>query len=136
MRQALRPIQPARWGMVFLSGVVFSLSMFALPTSAQNVSKPEDRCGWFTNPTPANAWLIDRDGQWTISVQGGHQAEGYWPEFPAKQWVRTNAGSYGYGCACVKVLVDRETKYVKQIVSSKTKPLAACKKDKSLTKKP
>jgi hypothetical protein len=22
----------------------------------------EKRCGWFQNPTPANAWLTDKDG--------------------------------------------------------------------------
>ncbi|MCZ8486886.1 DUF4087 domain-containing protein [Vibrio lentus] len=29
----------------------------------------ETRCGWLENPSPANMWLIDRDGTWNISVQ-------------------------------------------------------------------
>lgn len=34
------------------------------------------RCGWLDNPTPGNASLYDKDGEWTIAVQGGHQGEG------------------------------------------------------------
>jgi hypothetical protein len=52
--------------------------------------KAETRCGWFSNPTPANASLYDRDDEWIIGVQGGHQADGDWPQFSAKQWVETN----------------------------------------------
>ncbi|MGL4666856.1 MAG: DUF4087 domain-containing protein, partial [Saezia sp.] len=36
----------------------------------------EWRCGWLENPTPANQWLIDRDGAWTISLQGA-----YFPDY-------------------------------------------------------
>ena len=38
----------------------------------------EMRCGWFSNPTPGNVWLYDRDGEWTIEVQGGYRVEGDW----------------------------------------------------------
>jgi Protein of unknown function (DUF4087) len=34
------------------------------------------RCGWFDNPSPSNAWLHDRDGAWSIGIQGSHQAKG------------------------------------------------------------
>jgi len=91
----------------------------------------ETRCGWFSNPTPGNAWLDDRDGQWVIGTQGGHQAEGDWPEFKANQWVRTN-GNYGYGCACMNVVVNHKTSYVLEIKSARARPLAACRKDPSL----
>jgi Protein of unknown function (DUF4087) len=95
----------------------------------------ETRCGWFDNPTPQNASLVDRDGAWTISVQGGHSAAGRWPRFKASQashWVRTNAGSYGYGCACMRVTVDREASTIKRIVSSTPKALAVCRNDASI----
>src|SRR5688572_15850301 len=72
------------------------------------VVQSETRCGWFSNPTPANASLHDRDDEWVIGVQGGHQAEGDWPSFAPKQWVETN-GHYGHGCACLRVKVERET---------------------------
>ena len=40
------------------------------------VEKVETRCGWFSNPTPANASLYDSQREWIISVQGGYEAEG------------------------------------------------------------
>jgi hypothetical protein len=91
----------------------------------------ETRCGWFSNPTPANAWLHDRDGEWTIGVQGGHQAEGDWPDFTPQQWIETN-GNYGYGCACLQVRVNRQTHEVLEIKRSYARSLAACRKDRKL----
>ena len=91
----------------------------------------ETRCGWFDNPTPANASLHDREGEWVVGVQGGHQAEGDWPSFGPKQWVETN-GHYGYGCACMTVEVDREAHRVLEIRSARARPLSACRRDKAL----
>ena len=91
----------------------------------------ETRCGWFSNPTPANASLHDREDEWVISVQGGHQAEGDWPSFGPKQWVETN-GHYGYGCACLRVVADRETHRVTEIESARARPLSACRRDRAL----
>jgi hypothetical protein len=95
----------------------------------------ETRCGWFSNPTPANIWLYDRDGDWTIGVQGGYQVDGDWdwPVFNSRQWVRTNR-DYGYGCACLKLRVNKETREVLEIKSSKARPLAACRQDPFLKK--
>jgi hypothetical protein len=93
----------------------------------------ETRCGWFSNPTPANASLHDRDGQWIIGSQGGHQAEGDWPSFKPGQWVKTN-GHYGHGCACLRMRADRETGRVVEIESACARPLAACRRDRSLRK--
>jgi len=87
------------------------------------------RCGWFDNPSPSNVWLRDRDGEWTVAIQGGHQAEGDWPTFAKGQWVHSNAGSYGHGCACLNVEVDAEQKLVLKIVSAQARPLAACRAD-------
>lgn len=93
--------------------------------------KIETRCGWFNNPTPANASLFDREGEWIIGVQGGYQAEGDWPE--TKEWVETNV-HYGYGCTCARVSVDRQSKRVIRIESSKGRPLSACRRDRALRK--
>src|SRR5215213_1647252 len=98
---------------------------------APGTVKFETRCGWFSNPTPANASLHDREGEWIIGVQGGHQAEGDWPSFGPKQWVETN-GHYGYGCACMSVEVDRESGRVLEIKSARARPLSACRRDKAL----
>lgn len=91
----------------------------------------ETRCGWFSNPTPANASLHDRNAEWIIGVQGGHQATGDWPEFGRGQWVRTN-GDYGHGCACLRVRVNRQTHQVIEIESARVRPLAVCRRDRSL----
>lgn len=120
-----------------ICGLTLSLSLFcvsALPFSLGAISNsgaPETRCGWFVNPTPANAWLIDADGEWTISVQGGYQAEGDWPNFTKSQWIKTNV-NYGYGCACMKVTVNKADDKILRIISSFAKPISACRKDKAL----
>ena len=93
----------------------------------------ETRCGWFSNPTPANAWLWDREGEWTIGVQGGFQTNGEWPTFKPRQWVRQN-GYYGYGCACLRVRVDRQAGDVLQIQSSRAVALSQCRRDPALKK--
>ena len=93
--------------------------------------KFENRCGWFSNPTPANAWLEDRDGEWIIGIQGGHQAEGDYPEFDDDKWIKTNV-NYGYGCACMKVKVDYKSHRVLEIASATAKPLSACREDPAL----
>ena len=93
----------------------------------------ENRCGWFHNPTPNNATLTDRDGEWVVSTQGGESAEGDWPVFAETQWKKTN-GHYGYGCACMKVVLDRSDRRVLRIVSAAAKPLKACRDDRALPK--
>ncbi len=93
----------------------------------------EKRCGWFENPTPSNAWLVDKDGEWTIATQGGRQAEGDWPDFKPGQWVKTNV-NYGYGCACMEIKANHKTFEVAAIRNAKARPLAVCRKDRSLPK--
>jgi len=100
------------------------------PDSA-GVEKSERRCGWFSNPTPSNASLYDREGEWIISVQGGYQADGDWPDFGPKQWIETNV-HYGYGCACLQLQVNRSTRRVIAIESAKARPLSACRNDRKL----
>jgi hypothetical protein len=117
-------------GCLLLSGLTFVSGHTRAPGSAE-IAKFETRCGWFSNPTPANAWLHDRDAQWTIGIQGGYQAEGDWPDFGPKQWIETNV-HYGYGCACLRLRVDRSTHRVIEIESAKARPLSACRSDRKL----
>ena len=105
----------------------------AQPRTPPALEKTEMRCGWFSNPTPGNASLYDRDGEWIIGVQGGYQADGDWPDFSGKQWIETNV-HYGYGCACMRVSLDRATEKVIKIESSKARPLSACRRDRALRK--
>jgi Protein of unknown function (DUF4087) len=119
--------------LIVISCLFIAAFVSVLPgrTEATEIQRLENRCGWFSNPTPANASLYDRDGEWIIGVQGGYQAEGDWPAFGPKQWVKTNV-HYGYGCACMQVRVDREKHEVIRIESSRAKPLSACRSDRSL----
>lgn len=97
--------------------------------------KTQTLCGLFLNPTPGNAWLQDRGAEWTVGIQGGHQAEGDWPEFGHRQWIKTNRG-YGYGCACIKGIVDSDTREIITIVSARAQPLEVCRNDRALKKPP
>lgn len=114
------------------------LPAWAAGKSAAAAPKIENRCGWFVNPSPANAWLIDRDGEWTVAIQGGHQAEGDWPPPKSdKEWVPAGGEGdprgYGHGCACMKVVTDRAQMLITRIVSSQGKPLSQCRRDRKLS---
>ena len=90
------------------------------------------RCGWLSNPSPANWWLTDRDGQWILATQGADQAPGMdeMPDMSTAGWVETN-GHYGYGCACMTITADAEGK-VARIVDAEPKPLRQCRADRKL----
>lgn len=101
------------FGPVGSGEVIHVRSMQALPLArcAADPALPKrltsTRCGWYDNPTPANHWLTDGDGQWILSVQGGQRASGF-DDLPAEafefdDWVKTNI-NYGYGCACIEGL--------------------------------
>ncbi|HYJ52041.1 MAG TPA: DUF4087 domain-containing protein [Allosphingosinicella sp.] len=93
----------------------------------------ETRCGWLQNPTPANWWLFDRDGEWTLGIQGGYQAPGMdnIPDMSTAGWVEVN-GHYGYGCACMRVSVDHRTRRVTRVHSATPRPLRQCRADPRL----
>ncbi|MGN6512165.1 MAG: DUF4087 domain-containing protein [Lysobacteraceae bacterium] len=99
--------------------------------AAAAATKPQTRCGWFDNPTPGNAWLHDRDGEWTIATQGEYEARGDWPRFQDAQWVATNR-SYGHGCACLQAVVDGRARRIVRIISASARPLAVCRRDPAL----
>jgi len=107
---------------------ILSIALAAAPVAAA-----ETRCGWLQNPTPANWWLIDRDGEWLIGAQGGYQAPGMdeMPDMSTRGWVEVN-GHYGYGCACMRVATDRATRRVTRIFSATPVPLRQCRRDRRL----
>jgi hypothetical protein len=113
-----------------LATALLATGTIALPAPA---AAPERRCGWLQNPTPANYWLLDRDGEWTLSAQGGYRAEGMddLPDMTTRGWVRTN-GYYGYGCACMSVTTDRGSGRVMRIFSATPVPLRQCRADRRL----
>lgn len=109
-----------------LTAVLFS--------SAANAA--ERRCGWYTNPTPGNLMLTDKDGIWWIQMQGRPDPIGISkaPAFDEKQFVETNVpgSGYGYGCACMTVVTNTQQR-ITQIISGETIPLRRCRADRSLT---
>jgi hypothetical protein len=113
-----------------------SFAAAAHAQSAPTLPPAQLRCGWFDNPSPQNATLTDRQAQWLISEQGSHSAQGTWPPpFTKGQQVRYGIGSYGYGCACMKVTVDQDQRRIMRIVSTQAKPLAQCRRDRALKSK-
>jgi hypothetical protein len=117
--------------------IMLSITVASIATAGTDNASPrgETRCGWFDNPTPANVSLIDRDGEWLIGAQGGYQLKDEhwpWPDFKKSQWVVTNVGGHGYGCACLKVSTDRSTQKITHIYAAHALPLNTCRKDRAL----
>ena len=69
-------------------------------------------------------------------MQGGYQVSGdwNWPVFKSGQWVQMNTGSYGYGCACLQLRVNKEAHEVLEIKSARARSLLACRQDPVLKK--
>ena len=111
-----------------IPGIISFFSIVVIPAKAA-----ETRCGWLQNPTPANWYLKDKDGNWTISVQGGYQAGGMdnIPPFKDDQYVKTNV-NYGYGCACLNVVTDRNRMRITAINGGEQLPLSTCRQDQKL----
>ncbi len=108
--------------------IALMIALAPMPARAADV-----RCGWLDNPTPGNASLFDKDGEWIIAAQGGHQADGDWPPpFAPGQWISQGPGDYGYGCACLTVEVDAANKAILKISSGKARPLSVCRRDPAI----
>lgn len=111
-----------------IPAIISYLFTLTLPANAQ-----ETRCGWLANPTPANWYLKDTDGTWTLSVQGGYQASGMEniPDLDGPEYVKTN-GNYGYTCACLEVNTDSSQMKVTRIQRVEPLPLSTCQQDANL----
>ena len=106
-------------------------------TAASAQPRSEQRCGWYDNPTPGNHWLTDSSRQWLLGAQGGYQARGMdeMPDLTTSGWVNTN-GNYGYGCACMQVRTDPRNSRITQLYSARAVPLAQCRNDRRLPRRP
>lgn len=115
-----------------LTALVLALMLCVL---SEISSAAETRCGWLENPTPANLWLTDAEGSWTLSTQGGEQLDdasmNNLPATNANEFVETN-GFYGYSCVCLKVRVDKKQNRILQVYSGKALLLKKCLEDQSL----
>ncbi len=115
---------------LFFTGLLFCLSLWVAKPSLGAI---ETRCGWLDNPTPANWWLTDRDGEWGISFQGGYQANGMEniPDLSSGEYVETN-GHYGYACVCLDVTTNLSARKITSIDSGEQLPLSRCQEDPAL----
>lgn len=113
------------------------LSGAALAVALAPMASAETRCGWLENPTPGNWWLIDREDTWTIMAQGGYEADGMdlIGDISAGDYVREN-GDYGYACACMDVVLDRDASRIAVIHSFRQVRLSKCRNDKALPPPP
>jgi hypothetical protein len=113
-----------------------SAAAVSLAVVAATPALAERRCGWLENPTLANYWFTDRDGEWTISAQGGYHAPGWdkMPDMTTRGWIETN-GNYGYGCACMEVTTDRRTMRITRVISARPVPLRQCRADRRLPRR-
>lgn len=114
--------------------VACTLSIANIARAEATEPAKETRCGWFDNSSPGNISLIDKDGEWTIGIQGGYQLQDDWPwpKFKKSEWVATNSGSHGHGCVCLKVVVNKTTEEIVHIYSAKTQALSVCRNDHNL----
>jgi len=127
---ARRALQFVATSLIFAGALTVALTSNSAEAAE---TAPKWRCGWFENSGPQYATLVDREGEWIVSLPGGHAASGRWPpRFPASQWVRTGNPSYGYGCACMRVTVDPYENNILRIISAYARPLAACRRDPAL----
>jgi len=100
------------------------------------LASAEIRCGWVDNPTPGNWWLTDRDGEWTLMLQGNGDRDNGFLDIPRTwnfqdQWRKTN-GSYGYGCGCFEGEIDKASNWVTKLTMLKAKDLEVCEGDPAL----
>ena len=95
------------------------------------LSKPTRLCGWWDNPTPGNAWMHDRSGEWTIAMQGMFEANGDWPHFKRGEQLPVGA-PHGHGCACITARVDRASRFVYSFTDAQALPPKVCRTDPGL----
>ena len=114
--------------------ILLCLALLAGPVAAQDVQL---RCGWLSNPTPANYFLEDAVGDWTLSIQGRGEAPGFYDADAASggrgEWVLVSPAGYGYGCACVLgVFGSPRTGEVRRVDEVRYLPLQQCATDPAL----
>ncbi|MGC2961338.1 DUF4087 domain-containing protein [Paraburkholderia graminis] len=91
-QQSLRPVQdtanssPMSW----IDNTHFSKFFCAL----LRIGRPS-RLAWLQNPMPANWWLNDKHGSWTLSIMGGGSAPVLddLPDLSSNEWGVRNPGS-------------------------------------------
>lgn len=107
------------------------VTVAALALLASAAAEPPARLyGWWVNPTPGNVSLLDGRTEHLLERQGDPAPPGPRPRFTPTRWVGSGHAGYGYGCACLTVLWNRNE--VSRIVTAHALPLATCRHDPRL----
>ena len=105
----------------------------AVATPALAAAPTQHLCGWIENPTPGNWTLTDKNNEWVIGVQGGHQPDGKNFNFPRRKAYYIDVlNGYGYGCGCINATVDAGKHEVIAIAKASVLKLSVCRNDKAL----
>lgn len=120
----------------------FALAATVLIAALPAGARAETRCGWYHNPTPANVFLEDADGQWWFSRQGGTSVPGFDEAYTSDFDNRLRidfAGEvtqhYGYSCACAVGEFDSRRDVYENVLSISRLieiPLNRCERDPAL----
>lgn len=117
-----------------MRALILPLMLLAAPFAAH----AETRCGWLTNPSAGNEYLIDADAVWTLRLMGEASPQGYdlLADIDTSEGIEgvETAPGYGYVCACLEVETggDRITRVT---APGQMRPLAVCEADPALADK-
>ncbi len=114
---------------LLIPAIISSCFIVVIPAKAA-----ETRCGWLINLTSDDNWYLkDKDGQWTISVQGEYQAGGMnnMPPFNDDESFKLGV-NYRSFCACLNVVTDRNRMRMTTIQGGEQLPLSTCHEDPNL----
>lgn len=107
----------------------------------RDAGSSERRCGWYGNPTPGNAFLVDADGTWAISSQmqaNGPNAHGLdrLSALDDAERTRVGHGSHGDACVCLQARLRPSDMRIVDIESVTPLPLRTCRADAALPPPP
>jgi hypothetical protein len=105
--------------------IVFGAVCALAIACASGAPASEKRCGWLDNPSPANLFLDDKDGEWVIASMG---------EAAGPNAIGADDVPWENDCACLVVDTDKKSQRIVRIYSTQIEPKAKCRADKSLPK--
>jgi hypothetical protein len=127
---------PQRDRLLFYPEGVAAQPQFPMVRCQETTRSAERRCGWLINLQRGDWSLIDADRTWILARHDDANADtmavmDMVPAFDPAEFVATGE-YYGYGCACLTVIIDGAQGRVTAIASSKRLPLAICRTDPAL----
>ncbi|MDO5643283.1 MAG: DUF4087 domain-containing protein [Paracoccus sp. (in: a-proteobacteria)] len=109
---------------------LFTLALLPLALMATPVLAAQ-QCGWWSNPSAGNEYLINEEGVWVLLEQGRDDEPMDYALLDEMdisaglEGVQTGTG-YGYSCACLDFEADAENRVTRILSPGKSQPLATC----------